>query len=62
MHHSRTLSSRVDGHNDARAGASSAQDHGAEVTSRGTLGTRHADLDHLVRQRPFQGSTSRLCR
>ena len=36
-------------HQDAIAVASVAQDHGAEVTDLGTIGTRHADLEHLVR-------------
>jgi transposase len=40
-----------DVHKDSIAGAYVAQDHGAEVTSLGTLGTRHCDSDHLIRKR-----------
>jgi len=29
-----------------------AQEHGAEVTSLGTIGTRQCDLDHLIRKMP----------
>ncbi len=32
--------------------ASIAQEHGAEVTSLGTIGTRHCDIDHLIRTMP----------
>jgi transposase len=32
--------------------ASIAEEHGAEVTSLGTIGTRQCDMDHLIRQRP----------
>ena len=39
----------MDVHQEAMAVAYSAQDHGAEVTSLGTIGTRHADIDQLVR-------------
>jgi transposase len=40
----------MDVHQDAIAVASVAQDHGAEVTYLGTIGTRQADIDHLVRK------------
>jgi transposase len=33
-----------------------AQDHGAEVTSLGTIGTRQCDLDHLIRKRPSKAT------
>jgi hypothetical protein len=36
--------------------ASVAQDHGAAVVSRGTLGTRPWDLDHVIRPRPSQAT------
>jgi transposase len=35
--------------------ASIAQEHGAEVTSLGTIGTRQCDIDHLIRKRPSKG-------
>ena len=34
------------------AGASVAKDHDADVFSRGTIGTRQADIAQLVRTRP----------
>jgi transposase len=40
----------VDVHQEAIAVASVAQDHGAEVVSLGTIGTRQCDLDQLLRQ------------
>ncbi len=40
----------VDVHQEAIAVASVAQDHGAEVFSLGTIGTRQCDLDQLLRQ------------
>ena len=42
----------MDGHPDTMAVASGAQDPGAEVPARGTLGTRPCASDHLPRQRP----------
>lgn len=36
--------------------ASSAQEHGAEVISRGTIGTRPWDLDHLIRTLPSKAT------
>jgi transposase len=39
-------------HQESIAVASVAEDHGAEVIDRGTIGTRHADIDPLVRTRP----------
>jgi hypothetical protein len=41
----------LDVHKAARAVASGAHEHGAEVTSRGTRGTRPGDLDHRSRTR-----------
>jgi transposase len=40
----------MDVHKESIAVAYVAQDHGAEVTYLGTIGTRHVDLDQLVRQ------------
>jgi transposase len=50
MPQSRTLYVGMDVHQGAIAVASVAQDHGAEVTYLGTIGTRQADSDHLVRK------------
>ena len=52
MSQSRTLFIGMDVHKDTMAVASVAQDHGAEVTALGTIGTRQCDLDHLIRKRP----------
>ena len=46
---SRTLSVGMDGHQASMAVASVAQDHGAEVVSRGTVGTRPCASDKLLR-------------
>jgi transposase len=51
MPQSTTLSMGMDVHQEAIAVASIAPDHGAEVTYLGTLGTRQADIDQLVRKR-----------
>ena len=51
MHQSRTLYGGMDVHQDSIAVASGAQEHGAEVVSLGTIGTRQADSDHLTRKR-----------
>src|SRR5215475_13666129 len=51
MPQSRTLFIGMDVHTETIAVASVAQEHGAEVTSLGTMGTRPCDLDHLVRKR-----------
>src|SRR6266511_766401 len=40
----------LDVHKESIAVAYVAQDHGAEVVSLGTIGTRQADIDHLIRQ------------
>jgi hypothetical protein len=48
---SSTLSVGLDVHKDSLAVAYVAQDHGAEVTSLGTIGTRQADIAPRVRKR-----------
>jgi transposase len=40
----------MDVHHDSIAVASVAHDHGAEVISRGTIGTRQCDIDQLIRK------------
>jgi transposase len=50
MNQSSTLYVGLDVHQDSMAVAYVAQDHGAEVTSLGTIGRRQADIDHLVRK------------
>ena len=42
----------MEGHTETMAVAYGAQDHGAAVTSRGTMGTRPGALEHRIRQRP----------
>jgi hypothetical protein len=49
MAQSRTLYVGMDVHKASIAVASVAQAHGAEVISRGTLGTRQCDSDKLIR-------------
>jgi hypothetical protein len=44
-----------DVHKDTIAVAEVAHDHGAEVTSLGTIGTRHGDFDQRIRTRPSKG-------
>lgn len=56
MSQSRTLFIGMDVHKDALAVASVAQDHGAEVTSLGAMGTRQCDIDQLVRKMPSKAS------
>jgi transposase len=46
----------MDVHKDTMAVASVAQDHGADVTYLGTLGTRQCDIDHLVRKMQAQAT------
>jgi transposase len=53
---SRTLCIGMDVHKDSIAVASVAHDHGAEVTYRGTIGTRHADIDQRVRKLQSQAT------
>jgi transposase len=55
MSQSRTLSVGMDGHTESIAVASVAQEHGAEVVSLGTLGTRQCDSDTLLRPLQSQG-------
>ena len=50
MSQSNTLFIGMDVHNDAIAVAYVAQDHGAEVTYLGSLGTRQCDIDQLIRK------------
>jgi transposase len=45
----------MDVHQESIAVAYVAQDHGAEVVSRGTIGTRQCDIDTLLRQLQSQG-------
>jgi hypothetical protein len=56
MRQSRTRSGGVEGHHDSLAGAAVAQEHGAAGISRGTIGTRQADLAHLTRTRHAQAT------
>jgi transposase len=51
MSQSRTRFIGMDGHKESIAVAYVAQDHGAEVTSLGTIGTRQCDIDQLLRKR-----------
>jgi transposase len=56
MHQSSTLYIGLDVHTDSMAVAYVAQEHGAEVTFRGTIGTRQCDLDHLIRKMPSKAT------
>ena len=47
-----TLFIGMDVHKDSIAVAYVTQDHGAEVTCLGTIGTRQCDLDQRIRKRP----------
>ena len=49
MSQSRTLFIGMDVHKESIAAAYVAQDHGAEVTSLGTIGTRQCDIDTRIR-------------
>ena len=67
MSQSRTLFLGMDVHKDAIAVAYVAQDHGAEVTSLGSIGTRQCDIDQMLRKRQSKakaasGTASRLTR
>ena len=55
MSQSRTLYVGMDVHKESIAVASVAQDHGAEVVSLGTSGTRQCDIDQLLRQLRSKG-------
>ena len=50
MSQSSTLSIGMDVHKDSIAVAYVAQDHGAEVTYLGAIGTRQCDIDQLIRK------------
>jgi transposase len=50
MSQSRTLFIGMDVHKDSMAVAYVAQEHGAEVASLGTIGTRQCDIDQLIRK------------
>ena len=50
----RTLFICMDVHKDAIAGAYVAQDHCAEVMDLGPIGTRHGDIDQLIRMMQSQ--------
>ena len=52
MSQSRTLFIGMDVHKDAIAVAYIAQDHGAEVASLGTMGTRQCAIDQRIRTMP----------
>jgi hypothetical protein len=52
MPQSRTLDVGVDGLNESMAVAYSGQEHGAEVSALGLIGTRQGDIDDLIRKRP----------
>jgi transposase len=52
MSQSSTLFIGMDVHKDSIAVAYVAQDHGAEVTYLGAIGTRQGDMDHLIRKMP----------
>ena len=55
MQQSRTLYVGLDVHKESIAVASVAQDHGAEVVSLGTIGTRQCDSDKLLRHLQSKG-------
>jgi transposase len=50
MSQSNTLFIGMDVHKDSIAVAYVAQDHGAEVTYLGSIGTRQCDIDQLIRK------------
>jgi transposase len=56
MRQSNTLYVGLDVHKDSMAVAYVAQEHGAEVTFLGTIGTRQCDLDHLIRKMPSKAN------
>jgi hypothetical protein len=57
MSQSTTLFIGMDVHKDSIAVAYIAQDHGAEVTYLGTIGTRQCDIDPTHPQDAIQGQT-----
>ena len=56
MHQSSTLYIGLDVHKDSIAVAYVAKDHDAEVIYLGTIGTRHGDLDTLIRNMPSKAT------
>src|SRR5688500_20315691 len=56
MSQSRTRCIGMDVHQDAIAVAYVAQEHGAAVTSLGSIGTRQGDLDPLLRKMPSKAT------
>jgi hypothetical protein len=56
MAQSSTLFIGLDVHQETIAVAYVAQDHGAEVTSLGPIGTRPCDIDQLVRKMQSKGT------
>jgi len=60
MSQSSTLVIGIDVHKNSMAVADVAQEHGAEVTYRGTMGTHQGDLDQLIRQMPSK-ATHLIC-
>src|SRR5262247_3364558 len=56
MSQSSTLFIGMDVHKDTMAVAYVAQEHGAEVTALGSIGTRQCDIDHLIRQMPSKAT------
>jgi transposase len=56
MSQSRTLFIGMDVHKDSIAVADVAQDHGAEVMDLGAIGTRHGDIDPLIRKMPSKAT------
>ena len=56
MAQSRTLFLGMDVHQATMAVADVAQEHGAEVTSLGPMGTRQCDIDHLLRTMPSKAT------
>ncbi|HSF33596.1 MAG TPA: IS110 family transposase, partial [Candidatus Tectomicrobia bacterium] len=50
MRHASTRSGGRDVHQDSIAVAYVGQEHGAEVTYLGPIGTRPCDIDHLIRK------------
>jgi len=55
MPQSSTLYVGLDVHKESIAVAYVAREHGAEVTSLGTIGTRQCDIDHLIRKLQSKG-------
>ena len=54
---SKTLYVGLDVHKDSIAVAYAPDDRGAEVVSLGTIGTRHSDIDKLIRKPQAKGAT-----